>query len=149
MGPLGTGAPAVGVTTTLDSTDAAALQTIITNTGGSIPAGSALIGKVGIDQTTPGSTNNVTVSTNVGTLPLIQATASAAITSTSATTTQIIAHSGSTKTYITHYELVVSGAGTVNFISGTGGTCGTNTAFSDRRDRTPDVIRSQRGHQRR
>lgn len=31
-GPLGTGAPSTGVTTTLDTTDAAALQSIVTNT---------------------------------------------------------------------------------------------------------------------
>src|SRR6266403_4234060 len=35
------------------------LDTIITNTGAAIPAGSAIIGKVGIDQTTPGTTNAV------------------------------------------------------------------------------------------
>jgi hypothetical protein len=41
-GPLGTGAPAVGVTTTLDTTDAAALQSIVTNTtGGGNAAASA------------------------------------------------------------------------------------------------------------
>ena len=49
------------------------LDTIITNTGAAIPAGSAIIGKVGIDQTTPGTTNAVnttnwptTVDTNSG-----------------------------------------------------------------------------------
>lgn len=38
------------------------LITIATNTGAAIPAGTAIIGKVGIDQTTPGTTNGVAVS---------------------------------------------------------------------------------------
>src|SRR6266404_2267750 len=49
------------------------LDSVITNTGAAIPAGSAIIGKVGIDQTTPGTTNAVnttnwptTVDTNSG-----------------------------------------------------------------------------------
>jgi hypothetical protein len=34
---------------------------IVTNTGSAIPAGSAIIGKVGIDQTTPGTTNGAAI----------------------------------------------------------------------------------------
>ena len=60
-GPLGTGTTASGVRVTLSTTDAAALQSIITNTGAATPAGTNLIGKVGIDQTTPGTTNGVQV----------------------------------------------------------------------------------------
>lgn len=83
-----------------------------------------------IDQTTPGTTNNVTISTNVGTLPLVQATASAAISSTSAGgPTQLIAASGSTKIYVTHYDIVLSGAGTFAWVTGTGTNCGTGTAY--------------------
>lgn len=37
----------------------AILKAIATNSGAAIPAGSALIGKLGIDQTTPGTTNGV------------------------------------------------------------------------------------------
>ena len=37
---------------------------------GSLPAGSNVIGGVGIDQTTPGTTNNVTTSPNLGGLTL-------------------------------------------------------------------------------
>lgn len=42
------------------------LATIATNTGAAIPAGSALIGSVGIDQTTPGTTNKVVASVASG-----------------------------------------------------------------------------------
>lgn len=39
----------------------ATLSTIATNTGASVPAGTAIIGKVGVDQTTPGTTNGVAI----------------------------------------------------------------------------------------
>lgn len=47
--------------TTQLNTALTSLASIVTNTGAAIPAGSALIGKVGIDQTTPGTTNGVAV----------------------------------------------------------------------------------------
>lgn len=40
------------------------LSTVATNTGAATPAGSAIIGKVGIDQTTPGTTNLVALAAN-------------------------------------------------------------------------------------
>lgn len=43
------------------ATEIASLATIATNTGAAIPAGSAIIGKVGVDQTTPGTTNGVAI----------------------------------------------------------------------------------------
>lgn len=43
------------------STMITSLASIATNTAAAIPAGSAIIGKVGIDQTTPGTTNGVQV----------------------------------------------------------------------------------------
>ena len=55
--PLPTGA----ATSANQSTEITSLATIATNTGASVPAGTALIGKVGIDQTTPGTTNGVQV----------------------------------------------------------------------------------------
>lgn len=59
---VGTGAAGTGtqrVTTSTDSTiGTVAAVTAITN---ALPAGSNLIGKTGIDQTTPGTTNNITV----------------------------------------------------------------------------------------
>lgn len=51
----------IGTTnTTLTSTNTK-LDSIITNTGAAIPAGTAIIGKVGVDQTTPGTTNGVAI----------------------------------------------------------------------------------------
>lgn len=50
------------VTATLDAAALAALETItVAAITGALPAGTALIGKFGIDQTTPGSTDSVTV----------------------------------------------------------------------------------------
>jgi hypothetical protein len=71
-------------------------------------------------------TVNPALNSSVG---LIQATATAAVSQTSATTAQVIALSGSTKIYVTHYHLVVSGAGTYAWIAGTGSNCGTNTTY--------------------
>lgn len=48
------------------ATEIASLSTIASNTGASIPAGSAIIGKTGIDQTTPGTTNGVTLVPSTG-----------------------------------------------------------------------------------
>lgn len=126
----GGGATSGGATAALQTTGNTSLATIATNSGSSIPAGAAIIGKTGIDQTTPGTTNNVTLSTNVGTLPIVQATASAAITFTAAGgPTQIIAASGSTKIYVTHIHYVLSGAGTFALVTGTGTNCGTGTTY--------------------
>jgi hypothetical protein len=44
------------------ATEISSLATIATAVQAAIPAGTAIIGKVGIDQTTPGTTNNVSVS---------------------------------------------------------------------------------------
>lgn len=96
-----------------------------------LPAGANVIGKASIDQTTPGTTNNVTVSTNVGTLPLVQATASVAISIASGTTTQIIAASGSTVIRITQLTFVADATNTVTYESGdTGGGCANPVALS-------------------
>jgi hypothetical protein len=51
--------PAGAATSANQTTEIGSLATIATNTGAATPAGSAIIGKVGIDQTTPGTTNAV------------------------------------------------------------------------------------------
>lgn len=53
--PLPTGASTSAAQTSANTS----LTTIATNTGAATPAGANLIGKVGIDQTTPGTTNGV------------------------------------------------------------------------------------------
>lgn len=58
--PLPTGAS----TSANQSTGNSSLATIATNTGAATPAGSNIIGKVGIDQTTPGTTNGVVVNSS-------------------------------------------------------------------------------------
>lgn len=69
--PLPTGA----ATSANQTTEIGSLATIATNTGASVPAGAAVIGKVGIDQTTPGTTNGVQTLTG-STTAVTQATAS-------------------------------------------------------------------------
>lgn len=57
----------------------AILKTIAGNSGGSIPAGAAIIGKVGIDQTTPGTTNGIVIAPSsaagIGILPTVSTAA--------------------------------------------------------------------------
>lgn len=104
-----------------------------------IPAGTNLIGKVGIDQTTPGTTNGVQVNaalpagTNVVGYTSADPCSQAAktnlpITSNTSALTQIIAASGSTKVYICSMALISASAEWITFNTGTGTNCGTSTA---------------------
>ena len=56
---------------------------------------------------------------------LIQASASAAITMSTATTTQFVALSGSTKIYVTSFDVISAGTSNVTFVYGTGSNCAT------------------------
>lgn len=58
---------------------------------------------------------------------LIQASASAALTVSTATTTQLVALSGSTKIYVTAFDVIAGGTGNITFVYGTGSSCGTGT----------------------
>lgn len=112
----------------------------------SIPAGTAIIGKVGIDQTTPGTTNGVQDAATGATasavptkamyqgvvssgnlVGLIQADASAVISVAAATTTQLVALSASKKIYVTSFDIIAGGTGNIKFVYGTGAACGTGT----------------------
>jgi hypothetical protein len=52
---------------------------------------------------------------------------SAAINVSTATTTQLVAISGSTKIYVTSYDVMAGGTGNITFEYGTGASCGTGT----------------------
>jgi hypothetical protein len=112
-----------------------------------IPTGSNIIGKVGIDQTTPGTTNGVqdaSTGTTGSAIPskgtFIAANGSGNLTGvvtgdttlnwpsiTTATTTQLIAGVSSKKIYVTHLFLNVSGADTVTLEYGTNANCAAGT----------------------
>jgi hypothetical protein len=53
--------PTGAATAANQATEISSLATIATNTGAAIPAGSAIIGQVGIDQTTAGTTNAISL----------------------------------------------------------------------------------------
>jgi hypothetical protein len=121
----------------------ACLKGIYSGVTGAIPAGTALIGKVGIDQTTPGTTNGVQVNAALpaGSNVIGGVTVSAqadpcfasaktnlAINGNSTSSTQLIALSGSTTIYICSLSLIAAGATTVAFTTGTGTACVTNNA---------------------
>lgn len=112
---------------------------INTNVQAAIPAGTNIIGKVGIDQTTPGTTNGVQVnaalpagSNSIGVVGADPSKggatpASVAINVSTATTTQLVALSGSTKIYVTSFDVIAGGTGNITFVYGTGASCGTGT----------------------
>jgi hypothetical protein len=127
--------PTGASTSANQSTEITALNSIITNTAAAIPAGSSIIGKVGIDQTTPGTTNGVQINTGTASIGNVGADpssgkgtpASVAISVSTATTTQLVAISGSTKIYVTSFDVIAGGTGNITFEYGTGSTCGTGT----------------------
>ena len=101
---------------------------------------------VKIDQTTPGTTNGVqgasesatgsavpakasfTGANSGGNLTgIIQADNSAAISVSTATTTQIVALASSKKIYVTSLDVIAGGTGNIKFVYGTGSNCGTGT----------------------
>ncbi len=63
-----------------------------------------------------------------GTSPIVPATQkSAAIAISSATTTRLVALNGTQSIYVTAVDVVSDGTGHIQFIAGTGSTCGTGT----------------------
>lgn len=110
----------------------AALKGIYASVNGAIAAGTNIIGKVGIDQTTPGTTNNVSLS--YGSAAVVDnpcqtvAKNFTPINITSTTTAQVIAPTASKKTYICSFSIQTASANNVAVVEGTGGTCGTGTA---------------------
>ncbi|MCX7898543.1 MAG: hypothetical protein N2444_00370 [Methylocystis sp.] len=59
---------------------------------------------------------------------LVQSAASAPISVSSAGTVQIVAATSGQKIYVTSWDVVAGGTGTIKFVSGTGVNCGTGTA---------------------
>lgn len=58
---------------------------------------------------------------------LIQADTSVAINISTTTTTQLVALSGTTKIYVTSFDVIAGGTGNITFVYGTGASCGTGT----------------------
>lgn len=91
--PLPTGA----ATSANQSTEISSLATIATNTGAAIPAGSSIIGKVGIDQTTDGTTNGVRLTNGY---PAGATAITASATGTTGATTATLAGTSGKTTYV-------------------------------------------------
>ena len=88
----------------------AILKGIYASINGSIPGGTATIGNVGSDPSSGKGTPS-SVAINVST----------------ATTTQLVALSGSTAIYVTSFNFIAGGTGNVTLEYGTGSNCGTGT----------------------
>lgn len=88
-----------------------------------LAAGNLVIGKVGVDQTTPGTTNLVQSSTD----PCTFKTKVNQPFSTAAGTTQIISGVAATKIYICSFSLIAPTAVSVSLIEGSSASCGTSS----------------------
>ena len=103
------------------ATEISSLATIVTNTGSAIPAGSAIIGKVGIDQTTPGTTN--AIQTIAGTTGGASTTGNIAANNTTAVVVKASAG--------TLYGVQMAGIGSapayLKIYNATSATCGSGT----------------------
>lgn len=113
-GTLTIGLPSGASTAANQTTANTSLATIATNTGAPIPAGTAYIGQASPDPSLGGAT---------------PALAFLALPATA--TTQIIALSGSTVTYVTSRLVLAGGTVNVTFKYGTGTNCGTGTTTLD------------------
>ncbi|SRR5216684_1859174 len=117
--------------------DADTASQIHTDLTASIPAGANLIGKIGIDQTTPGTTNAVAVTAGTNRIGYVTddpcSNASSKlykpISITTATTTNIITGTAAKIIYICQLFLTSAAADNIAVIEGTtGATCGAGTA---------------------
>jgi hypothetical protein len=93
----------------------AALTSVVTTNGSASPGSSVQVGAKGSGVIAP----------------IIQGDATVPISLASATTTQLIAVSGSTKIYVTHYHFIAAAAVNVTLVYGTGSNCGTGTTTLD------------------
>lgn len=129
---LGTSGDTICASATGNCTTQALIKYLNNAVISSIPAGSAIIGKISIDQTTPGTTNNVAVSYGSTALvadPCQSNTATISpISITTATTTKIANAVSAKKLYICYMLLSSVAADVVSIVEGTGSTCGTNQA---------------------
>jgi hypothetical protein len=104
-------APTGAATSANQATEITALNSIVTNTGAPIPAGTFVIGFTSND-------------------PCTQATKSTIAFGNSAGTTQLVAPSGVLQVYVCSFSLVAAAAATVNLVGGTGATCITGTPIA-------------------
>jgi len=90
--------------------DADTSSNLYTAMTSAISAGTNTIGNIGFDPS-QGKGTPASVAINVST----------------ATTTQLVALSGSTKIYVTSFDVIAGGTGNITFVYGTGSSCGTGT----------------------
>jgi hypothetical protein len=71
---------------------------------------------------------NAALAQGMGNSPIVPATQkSIAVTITTATTTKLITELSNQSIYVTAVDIIATGTGNIQFIAGTGATCGTGT----------------------
>lgn len=106
-GATGTGSPRV----TLSNDTSAIAGWGLGATGSAAPSGAQQTG----------------VRSGANMVAMTQANASAAISVTTATTTQLVALSASAVIHVTSFDVIAAGTGNIKFVYGTGSSCGTGT----------------------
>lgn len=132
----GTGAAGSGTVRVVTATDSTiGTVTAVTAITNALPVGANVIGKVSIDQATPGTTNLVYIKDSSGnnitavTDPCDGAAKTAfPISVSSATTTQLVAASASNKVYVCHIDLVVASANNIALVEDNDASCASPTA---------------------
>lgn len=75
----------------------------------------------------PSGAQQAGVRSGANMVAMTQANASAAISVTTATTTQLVALSSSAVIHVTSFDVIAAGTGNIKFVYGTGSSCGTGT----------------------
>lgn len=128
------GAKADGACSTATGTCSvvALLKFLNTAAGSSTPAGTNVIGKTGIDQTTDGTTNLAAIGAQAGasgaTTRLIQCDSTAVYDASTSGSTQLVALTSGKTIYVCGYSIMGGGTVNVKLIYGTGTACATGSA---------------------
>jgi len=121
--PAGGGTGSGGTSTAVTSADGALVTLGATTDAASAVGGTGTISAKLREVTTQLDTLNTSINAN----PAYLGTATAAVSISTATTTQIVALSGSTQVKVTSLSIIAGGTGNVTFVYGTGSACGTGT----------------------
>lgn len=103
------------------------LHTDVTSTNTQLPTTPAAAGQSATGSAVPTGATLAGARSGANLVAIIQGDTTAKIDVSTATTTQLVALSGSTKVYVTSLSIIAAGTGNIKFVYGTGSSCGTGT----------------------
>lgn len=122
---IGVNANVINVNSNGQATMANSSPVVIASNQSTITVSNLSLGIVGSTAPTTAGLSGAQSGANI--VGIIQADTTKQISMSSATTTQMVALSGSTKIYATSYDVIAGGTTNVTFVYGTGSNCGTGT----------------------